>query len=358
MRFPFECSPQEVLADPDSFVDNVFSSLASEFLVMPKGEGFLDYPVFATGYETLKKVSHGFTRFERPTIVSAALQCPVILLVLRAILGFTPPEWAYIAATRKGIDIPQNAARSLDRKVRQTPTRSMKPGAKTLARLDALVETACDLIEEGCPVVPGDKLHRFSKADSLSGLSSVKQLADLGAPYAMVLYERFLGRPFAGHRDSVSELVGDGLESAIEEQLTSAGVTFRKTKRAERLAGFAQAPDFIIPDEFQPRVIIEAKLTEDDGTARDKATRIIRLCQMSEQRVRDGQFGYQVIACLAGRGFGIRREDMRQMILHTKGKVFTPKTLDRLVDCSALSGFRTRPATGSGSQRGKGRGTQ
>jgi len=33
-------------------------------------------------------------------------------------------------------------------------------------------------------------------------------MADLGAPYAMLLYERFLGRPFAGHRDSVSQYVG------------------------------------------------------------------------------------------------------------------------------------------------------
>ena len=58
------------------------------------------------------------------------------------------------------------------------------------------------------------------------------------------------GRPFAGHRDSVSELVGDVLESAIEDLLTKAGVTFRKTKRAERIDGFDQAPDFLIPDGF------------------------------------------------------------------------------------------------------------
>lgn len=342
MKFPFEAEPDEVLAAPESFVDSVFSSLASEFLVMPKGEGFLDYPVFAAGYEQLKKASDGFTRFDSSVILSVAIQYPVALIVLRAILGFTPPEWAYIASSRKGVDIPQNAARTLDRNIRSAPTRALKPGTTTLARITALVETACELIAEGCPVVPSDKLHRFSKADSLEGLSSVRQLADLGAPYAMLLYERFLGRPFAGHRDSVSELVGDGLESAIEEQLSLAGVTFRKTKRAERLAGFDQAPDFIVPDEFHPRVIIEAKLTEDDGTARDKATRIIRLCQMAEQRLREGKPGYQVIACLAGRGFGVRREDMRQIILQTKGKVFTPKTLDRLVDCSALSEFRTK----------------
>jgi hypothetical protein len=342
MKFPFEAQPDEVLAAPESFIDAVFSSLASEFLIMPKGEGFLDYPAFAAAYETLKKCSDGFTRFEHTAILSTALQKPVVLIVLRVILGFTPPEWAYLASSRKGLDIPQGAARTLDRDIRMHPARPLKPGPTTLVRIMALVETACDLIEKGCPTVAADKLHRFSKADSLEGIVSVKHLADLGAPYAMLLYERFLGRPFAGHRDSVSELVGDGLESAIEEQLSRAGITFRKTKRAERLAGFDQAPDFIIPDEFQPQIIIEAKLTEDDGTARDKATRVIRLCQMSDERKRSGKGSYEVIACLAGRGFGVRREDMRQMIFHTKGKIFTPRTIDRLVDCSALSKFRTK----------------
>lgn len=157
----------------------------------------------------------------------------------------------------------------------------------------------------------------------------------------MLLYERFLGRPFAGHRDSVSDLIGDNLESAIEEVLAQASISFRKTRRAERLAGFDQAPDFIIPDEFSPKVIIEAKITEDDGTARDKVTRILRLCQMAEDRTAKGLPAYQVVACIAGRGFGVRRADMRQLIQRTKGKVFTPKTLGRLVDCTDLNGFRT-----------------
>ncbi len=342
MKFPFEAGENEVLSDPASFVDLVFSSLASDFLSMPKGDGFLDYAGFARGYEMLKKASEGFTFFPPKEILEVSLQHPVVLIVLRAILGFTPPEWAYIASSRTTLDIPQGAARSLDRRIRSSPSRPLNPGPTTLARITALVETACELVKEGCPPVPLDRLHRLSKADSLKGLQSVRQLADLGVPYAMLLYERFLGRPFAGHRDSVSELVGDGLESAIEEELVKAGITFRKTKRAERIAGFDQAPDFIIPDEFHPQVIIEAKLTEDDGTARDKATRVIRLCQMADQHRREGLGGYEVIACLAGRGFGVRREDMRQMILHTKGKIFTPKTLDRLVECTSLSCFRTR----------------
>ena len=42
MKFPFEAEPAEVLARPETFVEAVFSSLASEFLALPKGEGFLE----------------------------------------------------------------------------------------------------------------------------------------------------------------------------------------------------------------------------------------------------------------------------------------------------------------------------
>ena len=120
------------------------------------------------------------------------------------------------------------------------------------------------------------------------------------------------------------------------------GVSFRKTKRAERIEGFDQAPDFIIPSEFNPQVIIEAKLTEDDGTARDKVTRIQHLAELSSAGELSGQPRFEVIACIGGRSFGVRREDMRKMLLATRGKVFTLKTLDRLVECSRLKEFQTR----------------
>ena len=46
---------------------------------------------------------------------------------------------------------------------------------------------------------------------------------------------------------------------------------------------FDQTPDFIVPDEFNPQIVIEAKLTEDDGTARDKITRVQHLGALSMQ---------------------------------------------------------------------------
>ena len=52
---------------------------------------------------------------------------------------------------------------------------------------------------------------------------------------------------------------------------------------------------------------------------------------------------YEVVACIGGRGFGVRREDMKKMILATRGKVFTLKTLDRLVEHTRLKEFQTKP---------------
>jgi len=158
----------------------------------------------------------------------------------------------------------------------------------------------------------------------------------------MLLYERFLGRPFATHRDSVSELVGEVMENEVEEQLRNAGISFRKTKRAERVEGFDQAPDFIIPDEWNPRVVLEAKITEDDGTARDKVTRIQHLAEISRRHRLQGETDFQVIACIDGRGFGVRREDMRKLLKATQGKVFTLKTLDRLIESTGLQAFKSR----------------
>ena len=63
------------------------------------------------------------------------------------------------------------------------------------------------------------------------------------------------------HRDSVSEMVGDVMESAIESRLSHARITFRKTRRAERVPGFEQAPDFFVPTEVAPAAIIEGKIT-------------------------------------------------------------------------------------------------
>jgi hypothetical protein len=342
LMYPFEAPFDEILKDSERYVDAIFSGLESEFLVMPMGAGFLEYPVFERGYEALKAATKGFSQLEPTEVLSATLAQPISIVVLRTMLGFTPSEWGYVTTQRTGVSVTQGFVRSMDRKVRMSPEKPLNANGVTSERLRALVETACHMLSEGVSQVEEDQLHRLNKADTKRGLESIKSIAGMGVPYAMLLYERFLGRPFAGHRDSVSELVGDTLESAIEDVLSKAGISYRKTKRAERIEGFDQAPDFIVPSEFNPHVIIEAKITEDDGTARDKVTRIQHLGELSLAGRPADNPKYEVIACIGGRGFGVRREDMKKMILSTRGKVFTLKTLDRLVEYTRLKDFKTK----------------
>ncbi len=340
--FPFEVSLDVILQNPESYVDAVFSCLESEFLVLPKGAGFVEYPVFERGYEVLKAATEGFSKLDPDRILPVTVSEPIAIVVLRSMLGFTPPEWGYVTTQRTGVSVTQGFVRSLDRKVRMTPETELNTNGVTKERLKAMVQTACQLLSDGIPDVDKDQLHRLDKADTRYGLEGIRNLAVMGAPYAMLLYERFLGRPFAGHRDSVSELIGDSLESAIEEVLAKAGISFRKTKRAERIEGFDQTPDFIIPSEFNPQVIIEAKITEDDGTARDKVTRIQHLGELSLAGRSEDNPKYEVIACIGGRGFGVRREDMKKMILATREKVFTTKTLNQLIECTRLKEFKVK----------------
>lgn len=340
MQYPFEVTFQALEAEVDTYVKTVFSLLQSEFLILPKGPGFIDYPLFEQGYEVLKKATGEFRTVSADSLLNAVAENPMTMIVIRAMLGFTPPEWAYVATQNTGTEVSQGFVRNLDRSIRMEKFHFPRSSSMLRNRIRTLIETASVLLNAPVPDVGTDKLHRLNKADTRDGLISIRSLARMGAPYAMVLYERFLGRPFAGHRDSVSELVGDSLESAIEDVLTKAGVSFRKTKRAERIPGFDQAPDFIIPSEFNAQVVIEAKLTEDDGTARDKVTRIQHLAELS-QAGRSGPPEFEVIACIGGRGFGVRREDMKKLLLATRGKVFTLKTLDRLVECSRLREFKS-----------------
>ena len=343
MRFPFEASFKELESNLDAYVDAVFGCLKSEFLVMPKGSGFVEFATFDAGYETLKRATRNFADVVPERVEAVVYERPIALIVLRCMLGFTPPEWAYYASERTGVEIPQNAARSLDRRIRKQPEDALTTVADvTRQRMGALVAAACHALRAGAPEGSPRNLHRLDKADTRVGLDSLQSLADLGVPYSVLLYERLLGRPFAAHRDSVSELVGDIVENAIEDVLTRASISYRKTKRAERLPGFDQAPDFVIPHEFNPGVVIEAKLTEDDGTARDKVTRVQHLEGLSMRGRAAGRPRFEVVACIAGRGFKVRREDMRKLLRSTRGKVFTLRNMQQLVAHTRLAEFRTR----------------
>ncbi len=362
VKRPFELSPEDLQQHLEEMVDAVFSDLVSEFLLMPMGRGFPRYTDFRDAYEILKRTSNAFTDFSEATVNSALEENSRALGVIRSILGMTAPEWAELARSELNSDITQGAARTLDRLCREDPeyirkvlsryqnrvTNARKSGRtlpvrpKTLERLDNLITCAINYIVKGSPENQEGFVHRLAKFDTQGGLESLKYAAREDVPYAVLLYERYLGRPFAGHRDAVSELVGEVMENAVEERLRRAGVSYRKTGRAARIPGFGQAPDFCIPDEISPIVVIEAKITSDDGTARDKVARIKELETQRNEYVAAGRSSYEVIACIDGRGFRQRREDMRQLLLRLNGKVFTTATLDNLISHTRIRELVTR----------------
>lgn len=65
-------------------------------------------------------------------------------------LGFTPPEWAYVTVQRTGVAVDQGAARTMDRKVRLEPLSPLRRnGGIGEQRMEAMISTACQLLMEG-----------------------------------------------------------------------------------------------------------------------------------------------------------------------------------------------------------------
>ena len=193
LRFEADYSDRRLNFDP--LINEVFGELKSGFLELPKGHGFVEYPVFEAGYQALKKATSGFATMEPAVITAAVYAKPIVLIVLRTILGFTPSEWADVTTERTGIVVDQGSARTMDRRIRVAPITLLKDkGSMTDQRLKAMIAAAVQMLKGGIgPIDRAVILHRLDKVDTIGGVASIRPIADLGVPYPMLLYERFLG---------------------------------------------------------------------------------------------------------------------------------------------------------------------
>lgn len=119
LRFDIDYRDPDIAWEP--LVDEVFGELTSSFLEMPKGEGFIDYPTFEKGYQALKRWTDSFAALTPENVLAAIREAPIVFIVFRCILGFSPPEWAYVTIEMTGVSVDQGAARSIDRKFRLNP---------------------------------------------------------------------------------------------------------------------------------------------------------------------------------------------------------------------------------------------
>ena len=333
---PFQATAHQLACDADRYIDQFVDSLQSFFMIMPRGPSFVSQSRFQVAYNRLFTDTNGFRDLCPESALKAVRADPLVLVVLRSILGFSPPELAHMANITVGVGVDQSTARRLDKRAREGVDLFSRTRADTQAKVQALVNTAVHLILSRPPELGDEVLHRLSKADTADGIEGVRALAGSGVSYVTLLYERFLGRAFATHRDTVSGQVGDIVEEAVTHVLIDAQIPYYKAGVAERFEDMDQAPDFLIPDQLTPSVVVEAKLAEDDGTVRDKVTRIQHLAELRDRLLRRGAPAFEVVACVDGRGFGIRREDVRKLLNATEGKLFTLATVGQLVENTSM----------------------
>jgi hypothetical protein len=336
----------------------VLDTLQSFFIEMPRGISFCERHDFEQGYEAFRQETRDGADFSGEAVLRAIAKDPRAWTVLRSIVGLSPGEAAWVAikeAERRGTFLPvkQADARDVDAAARRGERLVFGEGEARLAYerkrdhlVRAIVPFLTDVVRRPCPSVPEDKVHRFDKIDTKDGQASVRRLLERGTvSYSELLYERMLGRPYATHRDSVSDIVGKLIENAVQELLTEHDIDGRATRYREKVPGFKQAPDFLIPsDPKVTEIIIEAKLTEDDGTARDKAARVQALRSYENKRRKDKR--RQIVTVIDGRGFSHRPPDLQRILEASGGQVYT---LDQLPELVAEGGplrkfIRTRPA--------------
>lgn len=311
----------------------VLDTLQSFFIEMPRGGSFVEREDFQLGYVAFKQETRDGTDLSGAALLRAIRKEPRAWLVLRTIVGMSPGEAAWLAveeAAARGEEllINQTQAREIDVRARRgqqllfdTPARGSKQ-----RKYDELLRTVVPLLgavmSRPVPSVDADKVHRLDKFDTEDGKVSIaKALIADTVPYSELLYERMLGRPYASHRDSVSVTVGKLIEGAIKELCEQLDIPAYMPKSRDSIAGFPQAPDCLVPSKENAEVIIEAKLTEDDGTARDKVARLQTLRGYEDDRPPADR--RTIVAVVDGRGFGHRSADLDRMLKACEGHVYT-----------------------------------
>jgi hypothetical protein len=222
--------------------------------------------------------------------------------------------------------------------------KSVERGAR-LSEVPAglLAETVDRLISRAMWGQAPDGLQsKLDKIDTADGWASVRRLAAEGVPYEAFLHQRHMGGAFRQLLDAASEERGEMLEAAVQTLFEEHGVPHVRTgshDQGEVAARFnltmTPVPDFVV---FEPpgslRAVLECKLTNDGGTARDKASRFRSLRQ---ECVRLG--GVPLFALLDGLGWERINDALAPVVEHCDGRVFTLETLPEMLETQPFPGL-------------------
>jgi len=281
-----------------------------------------------------------FVSVDRATLADLLHRHPKTLRVFRLLLGFTTSELGEtcsIVAEKFGITAVTRGAIASAEDGRALT----QPRAATCAAVIDLCMTG----QLFPPTAPGTSLRRKSdKPDTRNGWESVNLYARQGVPLAAFLHQRLYGGAFRQLLDATSSSRGDLLEVPVEQLYIAAGIPFLRTgsDNQEEIATrfnltVRPAPDFVVfdPRTNSLRAMIECKVANDGGTARDKAARFRNL---RTEAARLG--GVPVIAVLGGIGWRRAGDALGPVISATDGRAFTVSNISEMLDMEPFPGLR------------------
>lgn len=303
--------------------------LAADFAYIHENN-FYGREYFEQIYAEADEATAGFTRVTEDELTSILENNPRTLLVFRTITGLRKGEFAHatiMAGEPIGLSpLSSSKVDAMERSGTATSDEQARVAARTLSQI----------IDGSLFGVPsGDLVSKQAKPDTEHGWQSVRRLASNGVPFSLFLHQRHYGGSFRQVLDATSKKRGDLIEDAVESLFRNNGVPYIRTgshNQEDIAARFevrvTPAPDFVVFDNSETlRAILECKLTNDGGTARDKAGRFANL---RREATRLG--GIPVIAVLGGIGWARVNDALGPVIRDTEGRVFTLSTLTEMLD--------------------------
>jgi hypothetical protein len=338
-----------VLAKSGGDADTARALLAESYLVptqpsfhlIPRGDAMASEAAFADAYEILAAETRDFEDVSPATIEAAIRRDPSTLAPLRMIVGFTHNELGVaINLVEPTLTVSGGRLKTFERRAR--PASENAARARLIEAIGVTVVALMDRTILPVPEASAESFHsKLDKQDTRDGWDGVHRNAREGVPYSALLYQRYVGGVWRQVQDAYSEVKGDAiLERPLTDLLQREAIPFHHSGRGAsgatetaQLFGINPGPDFLLP-AVSPTVVIETKVVEDGGSARDKAARIKTLAVAASQR------GLVPIAVVDGKGWRERPTALVDVIIATGGRTFSLNTLEQVLGVPEIAALR------------------
>ncbi|MYI55501.1 MAG: hypothetical protein F4062_00450 [Acidimicrobiia bacterium] len=308
------------------------------FQYIPRGDSMAGEEEFDTAYAELAACTKNFVDVSSESLAAALTSNPATLAPLRMILGLTHNELAW---SMKQVRPESRTAGGTLKNFERNPSQPPEARTEMIETIAAAVLAVVDRSILQVPETARKHFHsKLDKRDTRGGWSTVAEDAG-GVPYSALLYQRYVGGVWRQVQDAYSEVKGDRLlEQPIADLFEANHIAYLRAgggasgaKATAELLGLSPGPDFALPLD-SPTVVIESKVAEDGGTARDKASRIINLARAAEER------GLLACAVIDGRGWSERANALADVVIATQGRTYSLATLHHLLDIPDIDALR------------------